>query len=207
MPYPSPPWRMQGQLWLSLFRVREGAPGRPPGMYGVALVDYQPGSVLTYGELLVARPVTVRSGRDTGRHVTVTDIWVDSEESREGGRSLWAIPKDLSVFDVTADNPRSPMEATISLQAQSPATSGPGQQIASARFSAPRLLLPRVPFRGSTWQTRDDGSTVVASLTGSSRSAPVRGRWTFDPDGPLAWLAEAKPTVSFVMRDFRMSFG
>ena len=39
MGYPAAPWRMQGQLWLSLFRVR-GVEGRPDGVYGAAFVDY-----------------------------------------------------------------------------------------------------------------------------------------------------------------------
>lgn len=198
---------MQGQLWLTLFRSRSGGGDRrPPGVYGVALVDYQPGSELTYRELLVARRIAVKSGADKGRHVTVTDIWVDSVESVQGGRALWAFPKDLAVFDWSPDERRSSVEATVSTQPQSPATSGPGQVIASAEFSAPRLLMPRVPFSGSTWQPRD-GASVLASLKGSSRSFPVKGSWTFDLNGPLAWLADAKPLASAVMRDFRMSFG
>ena len=188
---------MRGQLWLSLVRTSRPGPGdRPPGTYGVALVDYQPGSPLTYGELLVARPVRVSSGPDAGRHVTVTDIWVDSEPSREGGRSLWAVPKELAAFDWSTEgrDGRGPVSAAV-----------PG--IAEAAFGAPRAGLPRLPFSGTTWQPRDDGSSVVASLTGSSRAFPVRGGWTFQPDGPLAWLADARVLSSFVMRDFRMSFG
>src|SRR3954469_19754112 len=132
MPFPSPPWNMQGQLWLTLFRSR-GTDERPPGVYGVALVDYEPGSELTYGELLVARPQRVKSGRDKGRHVTVNDIWVDSVEPLEGGRSPGAIPKDLAVFDWSRDSRGGGAEATVSTQAQSPATTGPGQVIATAK--------------------------------------------------------------------------
>ena len=58
MTYPPAPWNMHGQLWLSLFRVREGDhPDRPAGVYGAALVSYERPSPLTYSELLVARPV------------------------------------------------------------------------------------------------------------------------------------------------------
>ena len=165
-------------------------------MYGVALVDYQPDSPLTYGELLVARPVSVPSGPRAGRHVTVTDIWVDSEPSREGGRSLWAVPKELASFDWSSDrrDGRRPVSAGIS-------------GVAEATFGAPRAVLPRLPFSGTTWQPREDGSSVVASLTGSSRAFPVRGSWTFQPHGPLSWLADARVLASFVMRDFEMSFG
>src|SRR5688500_11963713 len=103
MTFPSPPWRMTGQLWLTLVRTaRPGPGGRPAGTYGVALVDYQEGSPLTYGELLVARPVKVEDGPNAGKHVTVTDIWVDSAPSREGGRSLWAVPKELATFGWSA---------------------------------------------------------------------------------------------------------
>ena len=64
---------MHGQLWLTLLRTSRPGPGdRPAGVYGVALVDYQQGSPLTYGELLVARPVTVPTGANAGTHVTVT---------------------------------------------------------------------------------------------------------------------------------------
>ena len=34
------------------------------------------------------------------RQVRITDIWVDSATSLEGGRSLWAIPKELAKLDV-----------------------------------------------------------------------------------------------------------
>ena len=41
MSYPPAPWQMHGQLWVSLFRVREGDhPDRPAGVYGAALVSY-----------------------------------------------------------------------------------------------------------------------------------------------------------------------
>ena len=50
MGYPAAPWQMQGQLWLSLFRVR-GVEGRPDGVYGAAFVSYEPGSELTYSEV------------------------------------------------------------------------------------------------------------------------------------------------------------
>ncbi|WP_308431733.1 acetoacetate decarboxylase family protein [Amycolatopsis acidiphila] len=50
-----------------------------------AFVDYLPGGLLPYHELLAA--VVVRRGRRLG--LTITDIWVDSPASRAGGRELW----------------------------------------------------------------------------------------------------------------------
>ena len=88
--YPPAPWAMRGQLWLSVFRLREPVDElRPAGLYGTAFVSYEPGSALTYSELLVARPVTTEA---PGLRVTITDIWVDSPASVAGGRELWAIP-------------------------------------------------------------------------------------------------------------------
>ncbi|MGB0101321.1 MAG: hypothetical protein WBP61_13665, partial [Nocardioides sp.] len=83
--YPAAPWQMVGQLWLSLFRLPEPVDElRPAGLYGAAFVSYEPGSPLTYSELLVARPIPAPTGK--GRRVSITDIWVDSPASVAGGR-------------------------------------------------------------------------------------------------------------------------
>lgn len=201
MPYPAAPWQMHGQLWLSLFRVRAGDhPDRRPGVYGAALVSYEEPSQLTYSELLVARPVK-ESG---GRRVEITDIWVDSVDSRDGGRELWAIPKDLCDFERNAAGHR--------LQRTSWHTTLDGRPVASARFADVSGSMVRTPFRGSTWQQRRRpdpraGDEVVAQLSGSARSLPCRGSWDFDEAGPLGWLAGKRPLASFRMADFAMSFG
>jgi hypothetical protein len=201
MTYPPAPWNMHGQLWLSLFRVREGDhPDRKPGVYGAALVSYESPSPLTYSELLVARPVK-QSG---SRRVNITDIWVDSPDSLEGGRALWAIPKGLCEFQHTTTGGR--------VQRTSWATSLDGAPIASARFTDVTSSIPRTPFKGSTWQQRaadEPGADreVVAVLTGSARAFPAHGSWDFDAQGPLAWLAGRRPLASFRMTDFQMLFG
>jgi len=184
---------MTGQLWLSLFRVREGDhPDRAPGVYGAALVSYEEPSPLTYGELLVAHLVN--------KAVNITDIWVDSPESMEGGRALWAIPKDLCDFTLQSMR-KGPLTRT------SWATSIEGQSIASARFTDLSRAMVRLPFKGNTWQQREDGEEVTAALTGSSKALPCKGSWTFDANGPLAWLHGKRPIASFRQADFQMSFG
>jgi hypothetical protein len=201
MTYPPAPWKMHGQLWLSLFRVRDGDhPDREPGVYGAAMVSYEQPSPLTYSELLVARPVRQASGR----HVTITDIWVDSPDSLEGGRALWAIPKELCDFQRTTTGRR--------VQRTSWSTSLDGVPIASARFTDVSGVLPRTPFKGSTWQQRPASEAgpdreVVAELKGSARAFACRGSWDFSDSGPLAWLAGKRPLASFRMTDFQMSFG
>ncbi|GAB2883827.1 acetoacetate decarboxylase family protein [Nocardioides pacificus] len=192
--FPSPPWNMVGELWLSLFRV-SGVPDRPDGVCGVALVDYQPGSPLTYHELLVAR--LVKDGRN--KRVSISDIWVDSAESMEGGRALWAIPKELADFRLETSHigPVGSARWSASL----------GEQpIASASFLDTSRLAVRTPFSGSTWQEHDDGMPVVAELTGSARSLPAWGSWDFAADGPLGWLHGRQPLATFRMKSFRMSF-
>jgi hypothetical protein len=191
--YPEAPWHMTGQLWLSLFKVRAGDhPDREPGIYGAALVRYEEPSPLTYGEILVARPLDGA--------VNITDIWVDSIQSVHGGRDLWAIPKDLCAFTqhTTTSGPVTRTSWTASLD---------GVPIASARFTDVSRAVPRLPFKGRTWQQRETGEEVTAALTGSSKAAPCRGRWDFNPDGALGWLAGKRTIASFRQADFRMSFG
>ena len=201
MTYPPAPWNMHGQLWLSLFRVREGDhPEREPGVYGAALVAYEQPSPLTYSELLVARPVKAAGGR----RVNITDIWVDAADSRDGGRDLWAIPKGLCDFERQGTGDR--------VQRTSWSTTLDGVPIATARFTDISRNAPRAPFKGSTWQERradEPGADreVVAALKGSAKALPCRGSWDFNEAGPLAWLAGKRPLASFRMADFQMSFG
>ncbi|MCW2857552.1 MAG: hypothetical protein JWR52_3167 [Marmoricola sp.] len=191
--YPEAPWNMTGQLWLSLFKVRAGDhPDREPGVYGVALVKYEEPSPLTYGELLVARPLN--------KAVNITDIWVDSIQSVHGGRDLWAIPKDLCDFthQISTSGPVTKASWTAALD---------GVPIVSARFADVSRAMVRLPFKGNTWQRRADGEEVTAALVGSSRAAPCRAHWDFNPDGALGWLAGKRSIASFRQADFRMSFG
>jgi acetoacetate decarboxylase len=164
------------------------------------MVSYERPSPLTYSELLVARLVKAAGGR----RVNITDIWVDSPDSLEGGRALWAIPKDLCDFEHTSSGGR--------VQHTSWAATLDGAPLASARFTDVSSSVPRVPFKGSTWQQRaaDEAGAereVVAHITGGARSFPCRGTWEFDDKGPLAWLAGKRPLASVRMTDFQMSFG
>jgi len=187
---------MQGNMWLSLFPVRTGTPERPAGLYGAGFVDYAEGSVLTYRELLVAR--LVRDGAVPRVHVT--DMWVDSEASRDGGRSLWAIPKDLADLPVlqrgVGPTSRVSCDGIIN-----------GSPVAAARFTAPRVPSLRTPFAFTVDQEREDGSRVVTSVSGTSRNMVVHGRWDFGASGPLAWLHGRRPVGSFHLGNFRMTFG
>jgi acetoacetate decarboxylase len=198
--YPAAPWRMVGSLWLSLFRLKQDVDElRPAGVYGAAFVSYEEGSPLTYSELLVARPI--RSGTHR-RRVTITDIWVDSAASVAGGRELWAIPKGLCDFTFDSSY-RGPVTTTAW------SATIDRQPVASARFTDVSRVAPRLPFKGGTWQPElpEGGGEKTAILQGSSKAAPCRGTWDFDPHGPLAWLRGARQFASFRQAAFRMSFG
>jgi hypothetical protein len=199
--YPAAPWDMVGQLWLSIFRLRTPVDAlRPAGTYGAAFVSYEPGSPLTYSELLVAR---LADTTGHGKCVSITDIWVDSPASVAGGRELWAIPKGLCDFDLETSH-RGPVSTTewSASFARSP--------IASASFTDISRAMVRIPFKGTTWQPGiedTDGQERTAVLQGSSKALPCRGRWDFAADGPLGWLRGARQVASFRQADFRMSFG
>jgi len=202
--YPAAPWDMLGQLWLSIFKLREPADTvegvRPAGTYGAAFVSYEQGSPLTYSELLVARLVDAGT---YGRCVSITDIWVDSAASVAGGRELWAIPKGLCDFDLDTSH-RGPLSSTTW------SASLERRPIASASFTDVSRAMVRIPFKGTTWQPGiddTDGEERTAVLQGSSKALPCRGRWDFAADGPLGWMRGARQLASFRQADFRMSFG
>lgn len=200
--YPPAPWQMHGQLWLSIFRVRDTVDDlRVKGVYGVAWVDYEAPSPLSYSELLVARPIT-----EPERGVSITDIWVDSVASVAGGRELWAIPKGLCDFEHTSTR-RGPLSSARWR------ASDDDKPIASARFRDLSRAAPRVPFKGRTWQPElisglgSGQGAKSADLKGTARVLPCLGSWEFNPDGALGWLSGRRPLASFRMADFRMSFG
>ncbi|NYD59669.1 acetoacetate decarboxylase [Nocardioides marinisabuli] len=198
--YPPAPWRMVGQMWVSVFRVADDVDAaHPRGIYGAAFVSYEEGSPLTYSELLVARVLRTPAG---DRRVSITDIWVDSPASVAGGRGLWAIPKGLGDFESSTSR-RGPLErARWSMSTD-------GAPVASARFSDLSAIAPRLPARGGVWQAPIDAHTVPVEtdMVGRSRLAPGTSSWTFDTAGPLGWLAGRRSLASFRQRDFTLSFG
>ena len=196
--YPQAPWHLVGQMWGTLFAVRGGS-GRPGALYAAAFVSYEPGSPLTYSELLVARLLG-------GTRVEITDIWVDSPASRAGGRELWAIPKELAGLRV--DTSRTAGLLHTAWTAQVP-TGSPSPGTVTAQFTAPSRAGVRLPLRGRTRQPALAGGGPVrtAPIRGSAEVGPCRAHWDLDAEGPLGWLHEARQLGSFRLRDFRLSFG
>jgi hypothetical protein len=193
--YPPEPWRLCGDLHTSLFVVPladlrvDLPPGWQPlrvgrfGVVGTAWVSYRPGGVLAYDELMST--LLVRRGWRV--LPTITHIWVDSPASRDGGRELWGIPKQLAKFG-----------AFVATTEDGPIAAG----------SVARLLT--LPWR---WPGR---FAVVQRLAGTAKVTPVRfrarvgvsrARFAADPSGPLAFLAGRRALLSLSVIDFRMIFG
>ena len=184
-------------MWLSVFRVGEsGREDRPAGVYGAAFVSYEEPGPLTYRELVVARLLDTRR-----RRVRITDIWVDSVESRDGGRVLWAIPKELARLDLEETRVGPTAHSAFAARAD-------GTEIASGQFaSAPGAALVRTPFTATASQLRETGEEVRTSMRGSARTLPAWGSWDFAADGPLGFLHGRRPYLSFRLTDVRLTFG
>ena len=104
------------------------------------------------------------------RQVRITDIWVDSPASRDGGRSLWAIPKELA--DLPLRTRRLGPGDPDDVQRASPT----GQQVARGAFtSLPRAALVRTPFALRTSQERSDGTAVVTAVRRQRSRAALPG--------------------------------
>lgn len=201
MAYPPQPWSLRGQLYVSVWLVPVAdLPSIPPevtaavrvvriGRYalvGTAWVDYQPGGDMAYRELLCA--VLMRSGLRP--RVTITHIWVDSADSRDGGRELWGIPKELAEFELTATD----AAAVVA-----------GQAIATGTIRRSRLAL-RLPIGFKVTQALA-GRALTTPVRARARCGPARLTWQIAADGPLGFLAGRRPLLALTAADFQMLFG
>jgi hypothetical protein len=158
---------------------------------GAAWVHYEPGGTLHYRELLSSVLVL-----DHGRpRVSITEIWVDSVESRDGGRELWGIPKDLA--DLTVD-PAGGRTVRVSAAAGRPIAAG---------VVRPRWTVPgRFPVAFSVVQAL--GETVCRTpVRGRARLRGGTAAWHAEQAGPLGYLAGRRPLLTLAVTDFALTFG
>lgn len=194
--YPAEPWDLHGHAHVGVWLVpAEDLPAphssatRPITLFGRGIVSaaffvYERPSPLTYDEIMAT--VLVREGWRP--RVSITHIWVDSAASRDGGRALWAIPKELADFDVA------------------PHRSYDADGIGSLTVSRVRRLPFRVPLAFRIAQDRA-GTLQVSPVRGRIRPGLTRGRWSFAADGPIAFLAGRRPLLTLAVRPFRLLFG
>ncbi len=214
--FPPEPWDLSGRGALSVWLLAADrlpplpAGTRPLTLRGRALaatmfVAYDDTGLLAYRELLAG--VVVRHGRGPALRpaFTITDIWVDSEASRAGGRALWAIPKEMARFSGSASDGRTDEAAW--------AETGAGTRpIATARFGPSRLLgrLPAlrlpIPIVSRVVQ-QERGAALASRIRVGGRVRPAAARWDLPADGPLGWLAGARPGRHLLAEDVTMRFG
>ena len=107
-PYPSPPWRLAGPCAVvtGLLPVAQARPRVPddlaivrvrPGLTVASIIvaDYQDAATFPYSELAVM-PALVRCRGIRGPWIS--DIWVNSEPSLQGGRQMWGLAKQHADF-------------------------------------------------------------------------------------------------------------
>jgi len=206
--YPPEPWVLRGQMYVSLWLVpRAALPPLSDGLardvrpvtiggravVGTAWVGYEPGGVLHYREVLAA--ILVRAGLRP--RVSITHIWVDDPVSREGGRALWGIPKELADIALTAPTDGAWGTATART------TAG---VFVRALLRSGRRLPGRWPVRFTVTQ-RLDTRTRNTPVRCHARLATAAAAWEVEPTGPLAYLAGRRPLLTVRLRDVRLVFG
>lgn len=206
-PYPAPgyppePWSLRGRMRIGVWLVPvRDLPALPPelagaarlcrlgnrALVGAAWVEYEPGSVLVYRELLAA--VLQRAGPRP--RVTILNIWVDSVPSRDGGRAFWGIPKDLARFDFVGSEVVAELDGGLLARA----TVRPGIRL-PGRWPVGFRLVQAL-----------HGKPKTSRVRATARLALGRAQWTVPADGPLRYLAGRRPLLSVTASDFRMTFG
>ncbi|MGA9715646.1 MAG: acetoacetate decarboxylase family protein [Aeromicrobium sp.] len=194
--FPTEPWDLHGHAYVGVWLLPRGLtpPAHSPmtkilRVFGRTIVSaaffrYDEPSPLTYNEIMST--VLVRHGLRP--RVSITHIWVDSEASRDGGRALWAIPKDLADFERASH--------------RSYVATG----IGSLSVRRARRLPFSIPLTFHTAQDRD-GALVVSQVKGRARLGLARGAWSFEPGGPLGFLAGRRPLLSLTLHPFHLAFG
>lgn len=195
--YPPPPWQLTGHAYVSMFAVpldvlpRDLPAGtRPVHLGGFALVGaawfvYDTAGDLAYDEVMV----TLLVRRRWRLFTTVTSIWVNSPASRDGGRALWGIPKQLAEFNVIADREYG------------------ARAVAVTTVRSRRSLPGRWTARFHVAQDRD-GDVLLSPVRMSARIAPASLSWRIPFASPIGpGLNGRRPLVSLGLRELRMSFG
>ncbi|WP_157412798.1 acetoacetate decarboxylase family protein [Aeromicrobium sp. Root236] len=194
--YPAEPWDLHGHAYVAVWLLPKGDAPPPSSpatrtitVLGRAIVCaaffvYEEPSPLTYDEIMAT--VLVREGWRP--RVSITHIWVNSVASRDGGRRLWSIPKDLAEFEVA------------------PHASYAAQGIGSLAVTRARRLPGRLPVGFRIAQDRA-GTLLVSPVSGRTRLGLATARWSLAADGPLGFLVGRKPLLTLVLRPFHLLFG
>jgi acetoacetate decarboxylase len=188
--YPPPPWRLRAATVVaaSLIDVavaREYVPddlkiveirrGRTLGAIGI--VEYGPGSIFPYNELVVITGLA-RAGRRIGGWIS--HIYVDSTRSQAGGLELFGLPKQLASFSRTTKDGQVRLEVV----------SEDGLILAA---TSPELRwAPPLPGRGSAFGSVD-GDRRLLEFKAVARLRPTSATLVIPDHAPFAHLGLANP--------------
>ena len=198
--YPPSPWRLTAHAYVGLYLLPAAilpAPHSPAtkpiilfgrGLVAVAFFVYEEPSPLTYNEVMS----TVLVRRGWRPLVSITKIWVDSEASRDGGRALWAIPKEFANFGIH------PHSSYVASRGET--------TIGSLDVHDARTFPVALPVSFSVAQDQD-GQPLITKIRGRGRTGLARVHWAFNPDGPIRYLAGRKAFLTLVVRPLRIVFG
>ena len=158
------------------------APGLTAG--GLIAVTYESGSTLTYSELIVSAAL-VRAGRSVGGWIS--HIWVDSERSVNGGRSIWKLPKELASFR------HEPAARRFSASAG-------GTTLVRIAAAAPTLRPPVAVPAVVPMVSGTSGSHWFTLGWSALRASPARVRVEIPPESPVAALGLRPASVGLAGR-------
>lgn len=212
IPFPPEPWHLRGTMHVAVWRVPLAdlpewrlPPGARPlalGRHGCVLtfwVDYLPGGTLAYRELLVAQAVRYRRTIAA----TAVAVWVDSEQSQAGGRTLWGIPKQLGVFDFPDPGPPTGTHGPFHLYDDP----GSGRPALTGRHRT-RLRVPGRWFLPARLvQPGPDNTTLEVPLRLTASFRVGTASLTADPASPLSFLTGRHPLLAGTAGDFRSTVG
>lgn len=207
MSYPPPPWHTRGRAFVQPYVVDARALRLPPGFEAVSIagralgalayVEYVPPSPLSYHELIwIPCMVRVRpAGARAVRGQYVEKMYVDSEPSRDAGRTEWALPKQLARFDVIEDGPFTHIAVD---------TEDGARLVLEARTRGPSISAP-----ASTGTLQDAGDHVV-KFRGRGTSQLASGSLTVvEASGTDGWTgfatARRLPVAGVALRAFQIT--
>uniref|UniRef100_B8HM81 Acetoacetate decarboxylase n=1 Tax=Cyanothece sp. (strain PCC 7425 / ATCC 29141) TaxID=395961 RepID=B8HM81_CYAP4 len=202
MTYPSPPWTLRGSAWLCLHwleveRVRALIPpaldilqfgGKTLG--GVYLARYGEGSALSYHELIVVAGLVQPGGTVGHKHPLaigswISHIYVDLPDSVAGGREIWGLPKELAVFDWSAEQIQVFQGDHLLCRFQP-----------DRPWWLWRQSLPTVQTFSQKPLDSADAQFIRFAIAGSSQWGLSQGRLTVPPESNLASLALGPPWLT-----------
>jgi acetoacetate decarboxylase len=142
------------------------------------LANYTHGT-LAYHELIVFSHATTHG-------MVISHIYVDDEQSMEGGREIWGLPKELATFVYERDRFTATQGDTTLLHARirrrrgaiplrlpTPITSEKGDTIGDARMkAAPALVRLEVPPTSPFAHLRLDGTHLALAGDGLDLTMP-----------------------------------